>query len=176
MKLKLYSFFVRFLYQWISAGIAHFYHCLIKTRVKFETSYHLIQLLAKCVGLIENIDRYYVRKITENYGRLGCDGMQFGRKYYFLGISCIQIHGIGFTSLCYPVHTRRVCSSEISLYLRIKLQFIKFHNIAFLIFTNIVDRTLDKFGKKMINKFFKIWRRSNIWDKSNKLRLYLRIN
>jgi len=54
-----------------------------------------------CVGLIENIDRYCVRNINEIYGRLGCDGMQFGRKCYFLGIGCIQIHVIGFTSLCY---------------------------------------------------------------------------
>lgn len=53
-----------------------------------------------CVGLIQNIGRYYVRNITEIYGRLGCDGMQFGRKCYFLGISCVQIHGIAFTSLC----------------------------------------------------------------------------
>jgi hypothetical protein len=69
------------------------------------------------VGLIENIDRYYVRDITEIYGRLGCDGMQFGRKCYFLGISCIQIHGIAFTSLWYPGH-RKVRSSEFSLYLK----------------------------------------------------------
>ena len=43
------SFFVRFLYQWISVGIAHFYHFLVTTRIKFETSCHLIQLSAKFV-------------------------------------------------------------------------------------------------------------------------------
>ena len=49
------SFFIRFLYQWISFGIAHFYHFLITTRVKFETSCHLIQLSAKCVLVLLKI-------------------------------------------------------------------------------------------------------------------------
>jgi len=49
-----------------------------------------------------------------------------------------------------PEH-RTVPSSEFSLYLKMKLQFVKFHNIEFFVFTNLVNRILDKTGNKIIN-------------------------